>query len=85
MYSIFDKFSVPILLVWWYCNIFYGVDDIIVFVNFANLKNIHKEIAPLNKTLALTKNMNIDIWVTGTSNQLLKGSFTETKFSRKIK
>ena len=37
-----------------------------------------------NKTPALTKRLNIDIWVVGTSNQLfIKGYQTETKFSKK--
>ena len=40
----------------------------------------------LNKSPALTKSMNMDIWVVGTSNQLLvRGSYTETKFSKKRK
>ena len=39
----------------------------------------HREIAPSNKIPALT-----DIWVVGTSNQLfIRGSQTDTKFSRK--
>ena len=49
-------------------------------------KNTHREKAPSNKTPALTKSMNMDIWVVGTSNQLfLKGSYTEAKFSKKTK
>ena len=39
---------------------------------------------PSNKTTALTKSMNKDIWVAVTSNQLLiRGSNTKTKFSEK--
>ena len=34
-------------------------------------KVTHKEKAPSNKTPAPTKSMNMDIWVFGTSNQLL--------------
>ena len=34
------------------------------------LKDTHREKAPSNKTLALTKNTNMDIWCVGTSNQL---------------
>ena len=34
------------------------------------LKNTHREKAPSNKTPALTKKMNMYIWVVGTSNQL---------------
>ena len=47
-------------------------------------KDTHKEISLSNKTPALTKNMNMNIWVVGTSNQLfVRGSFTETKLSTK--
>ena len=39
---------------------------------------------PSNKTTALAKSMNKDIWVAVTSNQLLiRGSNTKTKFSEK--
>ena len=49
-----------------------------------DLKDTHRENAPSNKTLALTKSTNIGIWVVGTSNQLLiKGYQTETKFEKK--
>ena len=37
----------------------------------AVIKDTHKEKVLSNKTPVLTKNMNIDIWVVGTSNQLL--------------
>ena len=48
------------------------------------LKDTHREKAPSNKTPALTKSMNMDIWVFGTSNQLFtRGSLTETKISKK--
>ena len=41
------------------------------------VKDTHKENAPSNKR------MNLGIWVVGTLNQLLlRGSFTETKFSK---
>ena len=39
------------------------------------LKDTHREKAPSSKTPTLTKSMNMDIWVVGTSNQLfLRGS-----------
>ena len=48
-----------------------------------SLKDTHREKAPSNKTPALTKSMNTDIWVVGTSNQLFRrGSYFETKFSK---
>ena len=48
------------------------------------IKDTHREKAPSNKTLALTKITNIDIWVVGILNQLfITGSLTETKFSKK--
>ena len=49
------------------------------------LKDTHREKAPSNKTLALTKSMNTDIQVIGTSNQIfIRSSYTETKFSKKL-
>ena len=46
-------------------------------------KDTHWEKAPSNKTPALTKSMNMDSWVVGTSNQLFRrGSYSETKFSK---
>ena len=39
---------------------------------------------PSNKTPALTKSMNMDIWVIGTSTQhFRRGSYSETKISKK--
>ena len=35
------------------------------------IEGTHREEAPSNKTPALTKSMNIDLYVVGTSNQLL--------------
>ena len=35
------------------------------------IEDTHREEAPSNKTPALTKSMNIDLYVVGTSNQLL--------------
>ena len=47
------------------------------------LKDTHREKAPCNNTPALTKSMNIDMWVVGTSNQVfIRGSTTETKFPK---
>ena len=41
---------------------------------------------PSNKTPALTKSVNMNIWVVGTSNRLfIRGSFTETKNFQKNK
>ena len=38
------------------------------FYNLKKLKDTHREKAPSNKTPSLTKSMNMDIWVVGTSN-----------------
>ena len=47
-------------------------------------KDISKEKAPSSNTLALTRSMNMGIWVVSTSNQLFHKRFlTETKFSKK--
>ena len=38
-------------------------------------KNTHREKTPSNKTLTLSKSMNMDIWVVDTSNQpFVRGS-----------
>ena len=43
-------------------------------------KDTHRENTPLNKTQAITKSRNMDIWETGTLNQLfIRGSYTEIK------
>ena len=48
------------------------------------LRLLYREKAPSNKNPALTKSMNMDIWVVATSNQLfIRSSYTETKFSKK--
>ena len=42
------------------------------------------ENALTNKTQAVTKNMNIDIWVSSTLNQqFIRDSYTKIKFSKK--
>ena len=42
------------------------------------------ENTPLNKTEAVTKSMNMYIWVIGILNQLfIKDSYTQIKFSKK--
>ena len=47
-------------------------------------KVTYREKAPSNKNPALTKSMNMDIWIVATSNQLfIRSSYTETKFSKK--
>ena len=44
------------------------------------LKDTLREKVPSNKTQALTKNVNMDIWVVGTSNQFfISGSYTVAK------
>ena len=51
-----------------------------------SFKDTRREKAPTNKTTALLESMIMDIWVVGTSNQLLlTGPYTETKFSKKKK
>ena len=46
-------------------------------------KDTHREKAlSKGKTPALTKSTNMDIWVVGTTNQLLRGSLIETKFEK---
>ena len=48
------------------------------------LKDTPRENAPSIKTLALTKSMNMEIWLAGLSNQIfIKRTYTETKFSKK--
>ena len=50
------------------------------------LKDTYRENTPSNKTQALTKGMNTDIWVIVTLNQLFKrGSYTQFFFSKKKK
>ena len=45
--------------------IFFGYQVLLIF------SGSHRENAPSNKTQALPKITNMDIWVTGTLNQLL--------------
>ena len=48
------------------------------------IKDTHRGKAPSNKNPALTKFMNMDIWVGGRFNQLFRrGSYTGTKFLKK--
>ena len=42
-----------------------------VFSEKGVLKDTHREKEPPNKTLAFTKSTNMDIWVVGTSNQII--------------
>ena len=52
-----------------------------IFVNHNKMKEHSWKKTPSNKTPALTKNMNINIQVGGTSNQLFIRDFSnETKF-----
>ena len=47
-------------------------------------KDTHRKNTPSNKIQALTKSMDMEVWVDGTSNQLsIRGSYTQSKFSRK--
>ena len=47
-------------------------------------RDTHIEKAPSSRTQALTKSMNMHIWLVGTSDQLIiRGSYTETKISKK--
>ena len=40
-----------------------------------NVEDAHREKAPSNKSSALTKSMNMSIWLVGTSNELfIRGS-----------
>ena len=42
------------------------------------------ENTPSNKTQALLKGMNMEIWLVGKCNQLpIRGSYTEVNFSKK--
>ena len=59
-------------------------DTLVLATAHCFFKDAHREKVPSNKTPALTKNMNIDMWVVGISNQLfIKESYTKTKFSKK--
>ena len=70
------------------CTILVCFDNLQMRYKF---KDTRTEKAPSNKTPTLSKSMNMDIWIVGTSNhdpwsnQLLWGSATEIKFSKKIK
>ena len=52
-----------------------------VYVSISgNFNDTHREKAPSNKTPALTKSMNMEIWVVGTSNQLfIRSSYAKKK------
>ena len=50
---------------------------------FPFIKFTRREKAPSNKTPALTKDITMDIWVVGTSNQIfVRNSYTETNFQK---
>ena len=50
-------------------------ESIVFFKKNQKIKDPHREKALPNKTPALTKNTNMDIWVVGTANQLfIRGS-----------
>ena len=50
------------------------------------VQDTHTENALTNKTQALTKSMNMDIWVLSILNQLfIRGYYTEIKFFKTIK
>ena len=47
-------------------------------------KDNHREKAPSNKSPALKKIIDMNIWVVGTLSQLfIRGSYTKTNFSKK--
>ena len=50
------------------CDHFLSSDLFIIFINL--LKDTRKEKVPSDKTPVITKSMNMDIWLVGTSNQL---------------
>ena len=54
---------------------------------FFHFKDTHRENRPSNRTQALTKSMNMDIWVFGTLSQFFidfyRGSYAELKFTKK--
>ena len=68
------------------------VSIIIIPCKFVNVfghgylfNDTHNEKVTSSKTPALRKDMNIDTWVVGTSNQLFRiGSYAEIKFSKKL-
>ena len=54
---------------------------IVVFSLVKSIKDTLSENTSSNKTQALPKGMNVDIWVTGTLNQLFtRGSYTQMKY-----
>ena len=54
---------------------FFRVHSKILMTIFNSIKGTQREKSPSNKTLALTKSMNMDIWVIGTSKQVfIRGS-----------
>ena len=63
-----------------------GLFKVIRDFEYYNLKTLTGKKPPSYKTSVLTKSMDMDIWVVGTSNELfIKGSYIETKFSTKKK
>ena len=58
--------------------------DKVFFLVPISLNDTHRENTLTNKTLALSKSMNMDIWVIGTLNQLfIGGSYIKIKFPKK--
>ena len=54
--------------------------------NNDNIMDTHREKAPSNKTPALTKSMNTDIWVVHTSKKpFVRGSKLKQNFQKKKK
>ena len=52
---------------------FYEIRSLAIYIKikaFHLVKDTHREKAPSNKSAALTKSTNMDIWVISTSNQL---------------
>ena len=74
------------LVVFLFTSILFPVAGMLFVSGPCFVKDPHRKKTPSNKIPALTKSMNMSIWVVGASIQLLiRGSQTETKFSKKIK
>ena len=64
-------------------NVYWYFLTSLLVIEMSKLEDTYSERARSNKTPTLTKWMNMDNRVAGTSNQLfIRGSFTETKFSK---
>ena len=67
-----------------YVSKFIIIKDFVIYNRL--FKDTHRENKHPQIKQALTKSMNVDIWVAGTLNLLfIKGSYAEIKFFKKIK